>query len=291
MDSDLQHDEAVLPQMIDLITADRADVVVGTRASEGGSYGSWGAGRRLVSWVATLIARLLLRVPTTDPMSGYFAMSRRTFDDLAPSINPQGFKILLEFIGRRRAGLRVAEVGFTFRNRMHGETKMSPSVIRSYLLAVVELRVGRQVKGQFVLYGLVGLSGVAVNLVVFSITDAIGLGAIHLGFGRPLRWSLLLGIQASILSNFVLNNYFTFWERRFHRRRLLLGLVEFEVISAFGVVVHVSIFQFLESTGWGVGLLGASTARLGHDAVGFLVALVSNYYLNVNYIWRRRPLQ
>jgi dolichol-phosphate mannosyltransferase len=151
--------------------------------------------------------------------------------------------------------------------------------------------VGRQVKGQFVLYSLVGLSGVAINLVVFSITDAIGLGAIHLGFGRPLRWSLLLGIEASILSNFVLNNYFTFWERRFHRKRLVVGLAQFEVISAFGVVVHVSIFQFLESTGWGVGLLGATTARLSHDAVGFMVALVSNYYLNVNYIWRRRPVQ
>jgi dolichol-phosphate mannosyltransferase len=291
MDADLQHDEAILPRMVGLLSSDQADVVIGSRATDGGSYGSWGSGRRFVSWVATLIARLLLRVPTTDPMSGYFAMTRATFDELAPSINPQGFKILLEFIGRRRAGLRVTEVGFTFRNRMHGETKMSPSVIRSYLLAVVELRVGRQVKGQFVLYGLVGLSGVAVNLIVFSITDAIGLGAIHLGFGRPLRWSLLLGIQASILSNFVLNNYFTFWERRFHRQRLLVGMVEFEVISAFGVVVHVSIFQFLESTGWGVGLLGGTAARLGHDAVGFLVALVSNYYLNVNYIWRRRPAQ
>lgn len=291
MDADLQHDEAVLPQMIELVRTNRADVVVGTRASEGGSYGSWGTGRRLVSWVATLIARMLLRVPTTDPMSGFFAMSRASFDELAPRINPQGFKILLEFIGRRRPGLRVAEVGFTFRNRLHGETKLSPSVIRSYLLAVVELRVGRQVKGQFVLYSLVGLSGVAINLMVFSITDAIGLGAIDLGFSRPLRWSLLLGIQASILSNFVLNNYFTFWERRFHRQRLLVGLGQFEVISAFGVVVHVSIFQFLESTGWGVGLLGATTARLGHDAVGFMVALVSNYYLNVNYIWRRRPEQ
>ena len=291
IDADLQHDERILPEMVRRITDDEADVVVGTRASAGGSYGEWGSGRRLVSWVATLIARLFLRVPTADPMSGFFAVSRSVFDEMAPTINPQGFKILLEFIGRRRPGLRVSEVGFTFRNRLHGETKMSPSVIRSYLLAVVELRLGRQVKGQFVLYSLVGASGVLVNLVVFSIADAFDLGDIDIGFGRPLRWSLLLGIAVSIVWNFVLNNYFTFWERRFRRRRLAWGFVQFTLVSALGVVVHVSVFQFLQSGGWGDSLLGEELTRIVHDGAGFLVALVSNYFLNINVIWRRRPVQ
>ena len=288
IDADLQHDEAILPEMVRRVREGEADLVVGSRAADGGSYGEWGAGRRVVSWVATLIARLFLRVPTTDPMSGYFALSKATFDEMAPHINPQVFKILLEFIGRRRHRLRVAEVGFTFRNRVAGETKMSPSVIRSYLLAVVELWVGRQVKGQFVLYGLVGASGVVVNLVAFALAEAFDMGAISVGFGRPLRWSLLVGIQVSIVWNFLLNNYFTFWERRFRGRSLVIGLVLFELVSALGVVVHVSVFQFLESTNWGDRALGEHLARLAHDGVGFLVALVSNYYLNVNYLWGRR---
>jgi dolichol-phosphate mannosyltransferase len=291
IDADLQHDERVLPEMVRRVTEGEADVVVGSRGSDDGSYGDWGSGRRFVSWVAAMIARIFLRVPTSDPMSGFFAMSRSTFERLAPTINPQGFKILLEFIGQRRVRLRVSEVGYTFRNRLHGETKMSPSVIRSYLLAVVELRLGRQVKGQFVLYSLVGASGVLVNLAVFSVTDAIDLGAVEIGFGRPIRWSLLLGIAASIVWNFVLNNYFTFWERRFHRSRLVWGFVQFTVVSLLGVVVHVSVFQFLESVGWGDALLGQSASRIVHDGIGFLVALVSNYFLNINIIWRRRPLQ
>lgn len=291
IDADLQHDESVLPEMVRRVQAGDADVVVGTRAAAGGSYGEWGAGRRLVSWVATLIARLLLRVPTTDPMSGFFAMSRTTFNELAPHINPQGFKILLEFIGRRRHPVRVDEVGFTFRNRTAGETKMSPSVIRSYLLAVVELWAGRQVKGQFVLYSLVGASGVVVNLIVFGIVEAIDLGSVDLGFDERLRWSLLLGIEVSIIWNFALNNYFTFWERRFSGRKFLGGLAAFHFVSALGVVIHVSMFQFLESTGWGFDAIGREPARLVHDGLGFLVALVSNYYLNVNYLWgRRRPV-
>jgi dolichol-phosphate mannosyltransferase len=288
IDADLQHDESVLPKMVSVICEDGADVVVGTRAAEGGSYGDWGAARRFVSWVATLIARIFLRVPVSDPMSGFFAISRRTYEQYGPTINPQGFKILLEFVGRRHPGLRVREVGFTFRNRLHGETKLSPSVIRSYILAVVELRLGRQVKGQFVLYCLVGLSGVAVNLVVFEIFEHLGLGAIDLGFKNPVRWSLLAGIQASIISNFLLNNYFTFWERRFHRRQLPWGFVLFEVVSLLGVFVHVAVFQFLELNRWGAGVLGETTVRLVHDAIGFTIALVTNYFLNVNYVWARR---
>lgn len=288
MDADLQHDEAVLPEMVRRVGDGESDVVVGTRASEGGSYGEWGVARRLVSWVATLIARVFLRVPVSDPMSGYFAVSRTTFERLGPTINPQGFKILLEFIGRRRDDLRVSEVGFTFRNRLHGETKLSPSVIRSYLLAVVELRLGRQVKGQFVLYCLVGASGVVVNLTVFSIFEVWDLGTVELGFTEPVRWSLLAGIQASIISNFLLNNYFTFWERRFRRRQLPVGFLIFEAVSLLGVFVHVAVFQFLQANQWGVGLLGEEPARLLHDALGFFVALISNYFLNVNYTWQRR---
>ncbi|MFN8051131.1 MAG: glycosyltransferase family 2 protein [Acidimicrobiales bacterium] len=288
IDADMQHDETALPEMARLIADGEADIVVGTRGADGGSYGSWSPARRLVSWVAATIARIFLRVATTDPMSGFFAISRDAYRRAAPAVNPQGFKILLEFIGRNPE-LRVAEVGYQFRNRVHGETKMSPSIIRSYLLAVFELRFGRQVKGQFFLYSLVGASGVLVNLVVFSLLEIVGVGSIDVGFARPLRWSLLGGIAASVVSNFLLNNYFTFWERRYRRNQLASGFALFALVSGLGVIVHVAVYQFLQNNGWGNEVLGLGPARIVHDSIGFVVALVSNYFLNVNYIWRRRP--
>lgn len=103
-----------------------------------------------------------------------------------------------------------------------------------------------------------------------------------------MRWSLLAGIQASIISNFVLNNYFVFWERRFRRRQLAQGLVVFELVSILGVFIHVAMFQFLQQQRLGESVVGAEAARLAHEAIGFAVAFVSNYYLNVNYTWRRR---
>lgn len=288
IDADLQHDERALPEMLRKIADDEADIVVGTRGAEGGSYGEWSAARRFVSWVAALIARVFLRVGTSDPMSGFFAISRDAYRRAAPTVNPQGFKILLEFIGRRN-DLRIAEVGYEFRNRVRGETKMSPSIIRSYLLAVFELRFGRQVKGQFFLYALVGASGVVVNLTVFALLELLDAGSIDLGFARPLRWSLLGGIAASVVSNFLLNNYFTFWERRYRRNQLFAGFAQFAAVSVLGVIVHVAVFQFLQENGWGEGLLGEDVTRLVHDGIGFVIAMVGNYFLNVNYIWRRRP--
>jgi len=287
IDADRQHDEAVLPEMIRIIRDGEADVVVGSRSGDGGSYGDFGPLRRIISFVAAAIARLFLRVPTNDPMSGFFAVSRSTLSKVGPSINPKGFKILLEFIGRGH-DLRVAEVGYRFRNRQAGETKLSPSVIRSYLLAVAELRLGRQVKGQFLLYGLVGIIGFFVNVAVFSLFELIDLGDVDLGFSRPVRWSLLIGIEASIISNFLLNNYFTFWERRFRSRQLWWGLALFHVVSLVGVGIHVGIFQFLQAEGIGNDVLGTTPTRLIHEIIGFAAAFVSNYFLNVNYTWRRR---
>ncbi len=288
IDADMQHDERSLPEMARKITSGEADLVVGSRAADGGSYGEWSSARRFVSWVATMIAKFFLRVPVTDPMSGFFAISREAYREVSPRINPQGFKILLEFVGHGR-DLRVAEVGYTFRNRVHGETKMSPSVIRSYLLAVFELRFGRALKPQFVLYCMVGASGFVVNIAVFTLLEALHLGTIDVEMARPLRWSLIGGIVVSVLWNFTLNNYFTFYERRFRRNRLIWGLAVFSVVSMVGVIIHVSVFDFLQATGWGAGALGNEPARILHEGVAYLLALVVNYSLNVNYVWSKRP--
>ncbi len=272
IDADLQHDESILPEMVDRIVTGAADVVVGTRATDGGSYGDFGPFRHLISSVAAIIARLFLRVPLSDPMSGFFALSADLFERKGPTINPQGFKILLEFIGRNR-DLRIEEVGYSFRKRSYGETKLSPSVIRSYLLAVFELRLGRQVKGQFVMYALVGAFGLVVNVVGFSIGEALGLGSVDTGVSDwidPLDLSVLLGIQLNIVSNFLLNNYFTFWERRFRGWWLLVGFAAFQVVSIIGGIVQVSVFRFLDSTGFGWDAIGREPSRYLHNGIGML---------------------
>ena len=290
IDADLQHDETILPAMLDQVRGGTADVCVGSRSTEGGGYGDWTTSRRFVSWVATLIARVLLRVPVSDPMSGFFVVTRRAYEDAAPRMNPRGFKVLLEFIGRDRS-LRVTEVGYEFRNRVHGETKLNRSVIRSYLLAVAELRLGRQVDPVFLLYVLVGLVGLGVNSLVFTLAEAAGIPRVTTGLNAaldPIEGSFLLSVNVSILVLFFLNNEFTFWEQRFRGWRQVPAFGVFWVMSLIGTLVHVAIFKYLQNIGFLLSVLGETWSRVTQNLIGAVVALVVNWFLNTTYLWRRR---
>ncbi|MCB0952412.1 MAG: glycosyltransferase family 2 protein [Microthrixaceae bacterium] len=290
IDADLQHDPSVLGEMLARLRAGDADVVVGSREADGGGYGEWSARRRFVSWVAAGIARLFLRVPTGDPMSGYFMLTRGAYESTAAEINPLGFKILLEFIGRNRA-LRVQDVGYTFANRVHGETKLKPSVIRSYLLAVAELRLGRQINPVFFLYVLVGILGVAVNSVLFTLFEALGFPRIDTGLNEaldPIYSSFVASVVLTTLLLFVINNEFTFWEQRYRGWRTIGALLLYGVMTGVGTLVHVAVFSWLQETGFLFNLIGDDAARVVHNLVGAMVALVVNWYLNTTFVWRRR---
>jgi dolichol-phosphate mannosyltransferase len=290
IDADLQHDETILPSMVDLLRSGRAEVVVGSRESDGGGYGEWSARRRVVSWVATTIARSLLRVPTGDPMSGYFVITREAYEATASEINPKGFKILLEFIGRNRQ-LRVAEVGYTFANRQHGETKLNRSVIRSYLLAVAELRLGRQVDPVFLLYVMVGVVGLGVNSLLFTLFEALGFPRVDTGLNEaldPVYSSFVASVAVTTLLLFAVNNEFTFWEQRYRGLKLIPAFAVYAGMTFVGTLVHIAVFSWLQEVGFLFSVIGDDAARVVHNLLGAVVALVVNWYLNTTYLWRRR---
>jgi dolichol-phosphate mannosyltransferase len=137
IDADLQHDEQRLPDLIDAVRQG-ADVSLGSREVTGGSYGDFALSRRWASQAAAALARWLIGVSVSDPMSGFFAVSRARHDEVAAEINPRGFKILLEFVARGSSPT-VTEVGYRFGERMHGQTKLNSAVIAAYLVGVVEL--------------------------------------------------------------------------------------------------------------------------------------------------------
>ena len=276
--------------MVERILDGEFDVVVGSRATEGGGYGDWSLHRRFVSWVATLIARLLLRAPVSDPMSGFFAVSREAYERTVPDVNPKGFKILLEFGGRDR-NLRIGEIGYEFANRLHGETKLNRSVIRSYLLGVAELRLRRQVNPAFLLYALVGVVGLIVNSAVFTLLEALDFPDINTGLNRaldPISGSFLVSVNVSILVLFVLNNEFTFWENRYRGTALVPAFLAYWLMSLIGTGIHIAVFTSLENIGFLLNAIGEGPARVAQNLIGAVVALVVNWYLNTTYLWKRR---
>ena len=113
IDADLQHDETKIPDLVAAVVSDGADICLGSREVEGGSYGTFQRHRRFASWTGAALARQLLGLPVSDPMSGFFAVSRERFELLSDEVNPRGFKILLEFLARGPKPT-VSEVGYEF---------------------------------------------------------------------------------------------------------------------------------------------------------------------------------
>jgi dolichol-phosphate mannosyltransferase len=137
MDADMQHDESILPLMIDALEIN--EFVIGSRAVPGGSYGDWSRLRRFTSWGAAIMARVILGVKIQDPMAGFFALRRETFDRAKPRLSPKGFKIMLELFCLAKPD-PWTELPYTFRTRQEGESKLSAGVMTEYIKSLFELR-------------------------------------------------------------------------------------------------------------------------------------------------------
>jgi dolichol-phosphate mannosyltransferase len=147
IDADLQHDAGVLPQMLRELESG-GNIVIGSRYANGGGTGDWNQLRRLESRVATKMARALLGVKVSDPMSGYFLMRKKDFDSVRNQLNAKGFKILLEIIAKLHPA-DVREVPYEFRSRMAGNSKLSGRVVFEYLGQLWRLsKLGRYSSGR-----------------------------------------------------------------------------------------------------------------------------------------------
>lgn len=142
MDGDLQHDESFVLKMIDMAGA--CDLVVGSRYKEGGTIeGGWPFHRKVLSGMATLMAKVFLGVNVSDPMSGFFIVRAQAYRKIRPYLNPRGFKILLEILYLLQIHpekSRLGEIGIFFRKRTSGHSKLGLKVIFNYLISLWQLR-------------------------------------------------------------------------------------------------------------------------------------------------------
>jgi dolichol-phosphate mannosyltransferase len=121
MDADLSHPPEAIPDMISALN-NSADLVVGSRYVSGGSTSEdWGFLRWINSQVATLLARPLTDLH--DPMSGFFALRRITFES-GREFDPVGYKIGLEILVKCSCK-RVVEIPIHFENRRFGRSKLT----------------------------------------------------------------------------------------------------------------------------------------------------------------------
>ena len=273
IDADLQHDPALVPMLAAQL--DQAEVAVASRYTAGGETCGWSWMRLALSRGATLMARLVLGAPTSDPMSGCFAVRRSLIERIAQDLQPRGYKILMEIL--YRGGVRrVAEVPYRFGLRLHGDSKLTGSIAWDFLASMWDLRFGAVLPVRFLKYCVVGASGVGIQLMVTHLLRQIP--ALHTADSAI---ATAAAICCAMVSNYALDNAWAFGVAR-HRWGLpwLAGFASFALVCTAGAVINWSVtIGIRHATGMHMNVYFA-------QMVGIAVATLWNYALNTRITWK-----
>ncbi|MFQ6129253.1 MAG: glycosyltransferase [Candidatus Hadarchaeaceae archaeon] len=268
MDADLQHPPEKIPELLTEIKGG-ADIAIASRYVRKGDVKKWGKRRRFISRGAEFLSRLT--VPRTqgltDPLSGFFAFKQKVISNA--KLNPVGFKILLEILVKG-TWEKIAEVPYVFGKRVHGKSSLGFGEHFTYLRHLLRLMRAGGESSRLLKFCLVGASGVVVNLgLLWILTEIAGLFYLV---------SAAFSIETSILSNFVLNELWTFRDRTRSTSGIPKRASKFNLIGIVGFVINLVI-------------IGALTELLGmHYMIsalfGIAGAMLWNYVMSAMWTWR-----
>jgi dolichol-phosphate mannosyltransferase len=271
MDADLQHDARLLPQMLAALREKGADLVVGSRYLPIRNPVTFSKRRLAVSVFSNYLARSLLRIGLTDVMSGFFMIRRKPLEALAPALSSQGFKILLDIVATARGKLNVVELPYSFGERIHGTSKTSPLIAAEFFGLILAKVTRDTISLRFASFALVGAIGLVVHL-----------GVLYLAlnwFSLPFTSAQTSAAGVAMMSNFALNNEFTYRDLRLVGLKFLRGFLIFCLIGSVGVIANVGVAFSLygrEPIWWLAGIAGA------------LMGVIWNYAMSRLFVWQLR---
>jgi dolichol-phosphate mannosyltransferase len=272
IDGDLQHPPETLWQLWAEMERG-ADLAVASRHLEGGGVSNWNFLRRFLSRGAQILGLILFPeaiARVSDPMSGYFMVRREAIAEIP--LDPIGYKILIEVLGRGKIRW-IGEVGYVFQERLQGESKVSWKQYLEYVRHLWRLRWACLPLGRFIRFGVVGFSGVLVDMAMFS--------AFREGLSLGLSLSAMLSGEVAIINNFLWNDLWTFGDiasRQRGWRKGLKRLLKFNLICLAGLVLNVTIVNLL-SVGLGLNEYGAKL-------VAIAAVTLWNFWINLKLNWR-----
>jgi dolichol-phosphate mannosyltransferase len=270
MDADLQHDESLLPHMLDTLKSTDVDVVVASRNTAGGGMGTFAVERRVLSSLGAYVSRLVCRCHVSDPMSGFFLVRRTLVQQVVRKLSGTGFKILVDILASSPEPPRVCEVPYEFRERLHGTSKLDINIGVEYVLLVSEKLLGDFLPVRFILFLLVGAAGVVLNLAELWLLYRAG----HLSFvvAQSIATAMVM------IVNFFLNNLFTYRDLRLRGWRIWTGLITFCMACSVGALINVALATFSLERGlpWYLAAI-----------IGLGIGAVWNYSVTSVLTWRR----
>jgi len=272
IDGDLQHPPETLWQLWAEMERG-ADLAVASRHLEGGGVSNWNFLRRFLSRGAQILGLILFPeaiARVSDPMSGYFMVRREAIAEIP--LDPIGYKILIEVLGRGKIRW-IGEVGYVFQERSQGESKVSWKQYLEYVQHLWRLRWACLPLGRFIRFGVVGFTGIFVDMAMFS--------AFREGLNLGLSLSAMLSGEVAIINNFLWNDLWTFGDiasRQRGWRKGLKRLLKFNLICLAGLVLNVTIVNLL-SVGLGLNEYGAKL-------VAIAAVTLWNFWINLKLNWR-----
>jgi dolichol-phosphate mannosyltransferase len=253
IDADMQHDETLLPRMLNLLRGGGVDLVVGSRYLDAaGLENGFSPARKAASQFANALGKKALRVDVSDPVSGFFMLRREVVDRVAPDLETTGFKILFDIIASQPEPLRVRELPYAFAAREAGESKLDNRVALEYLGLVASKLSRGLISPRIIFFGLVGVSGLAVHMTVLLLSTEL-----RFSFSQALA-----GVTA-MTSNYFINNIITYRDTRLVGWKLLTGYLRFCALCAIGLAASVAVATVLQSHGMPRLLAGLAGAVSG----------------------------
>lgn len=289
MDSDLQHEESLLPEMYAASLS--ADIVIASRTGDSG-FSEMSFFRRTLSRLFGQLGRFFLGVNVTDPMSGYFIISRSLFLENAHRINPRGYKILLEFLGRGK-NLRITELPHILKKRGFGRSKVGIRILADLLIALADIRMGGILSPVFIKFCITGFAGVLVNLlgqwIGMEFVEKYFLNTMNDNIYTVSSFSVIFGFVLSVLFNFVLNNAWTFREKRLNAKSaILVSFPRFAAVTFLGFLVQISVWRSFAGICSANQIFGFYGCSFSGNLAGIVSAAFGNYYLSDRFAWSKR---
>ena len=269
MDSDGQHDTSLIPDFVSYIEVGK-DVVIGSRFVEGGTTPDFSFSRLLMSKVGNLLVRYVGGITQLqDCTSGYRAIRASYLKELDFSyLSTRGYSFQSSLIcDLAWRGADISEIPIEFSSRQGGDSKLALRDQIEFLLNIP--RLGFRNLEDFMKYSLVGVSGVFVNL------------GLYLFLTRYYEISEvvapLIAIESALISNFILNNFWTFG-KRVTQSRIRVKFIKFHLVSGLSALINYSVFLAL--------FLVFGLFDILANLIGIGLAAIVNYLINSNWTWK-----
>ena len=269
MDSDGQHDTSLIPDFVSYIEEGK-DVVIGSRFVEGGTTPDFSFSRLLMSKVGNLLVRYVGGITQLqDCTSGYRAIRASYLKELDFSyLSTRGYSFQSSLIcDLAWRGADISEIPIEFSSRQGGDSKLALRDQIEFLLNIP--RLGFRNLEDFMKYSLVGVSGVFVNL------------GLYLFLTRYYEISEvvapLIAIESALISNFILNNFWTFG-KRVTQSRIRVKFIKFHLVSGLSALINYSVFLAL--------FLVFGLFDILANLIGIGLAAIVNYLINSNWTWK-----